>query len=272
MYLYVIMLHVSENQDRLAYRKGRWESGGLREEYERRPLTERSVSGREPGRKSGSSSGGRDGRQKCTPGYRWGPGIRDHYLIHYISAGRGTYTVLDRTFQLQEGDAFLIYPGMAVSYQADMRRPWSYEWVGFAGTDARPILDMTDFSPESLVLTAPAYGKDLQKHLRRINQAFGNSFRESISMTGELYSLLALLVGGSSRDRTARGRDAETVRSAVQFIEQRYKARFLLRHSELTIGAIAVSVGYDNGLYFSKAFKKITGRTPSSYRQESSGI
>ncbi len=149
---------------------------------------------------------------------------RDHYLIHYISAGRGTYTVLDRTFQLQEGDAFLIYPGMAVSYQADMRRPWSYEWVGFAGTDARPILDMTDFSPESLVLTAPAYGKDLQKHLRRINQAFGNSFRESISMTGELYSLLALLVGGSSRDRTARGRDAETVRSAVQFIEQRYSS------------------------------------------------
>lgn len=252
------------------------------------------------------------GRQKCTPGYRWGPGIRDHYLIHYISAGRGTYTVLDRTFQLQEGDAFLIYPGMAVSYQADMRRPWSYEWVGFAGTDARPILDMTDFSPESLVLTAPAYGKDLQKHLRRINQAFGNTFRESISMTGELYSLLALLVGGSSRDRTARGRDAETVRSAVQFIEQRYsyaisvedvadyvgvsrstlfrvftrqmglspkeyldnyridKARFLLRHSELTIGAIAVSVGYDNGLYFSKAFKKITGQTPSSYRQDPS--
>ena len=148
------------------------------------------------------------GRQKCTPGYRWGPGIRDHYLIHYISAGRGTYTVLDRTFQLQEGDAFLIYHGMAVSYQADMRRPWSYEWVGFAGTDARPILDMTDFSPESLVLTAPAYGKDLQKHLRRINQAFGNSFRESISMTGELYSLLALLVGGSSRDRMARGRDS----------------------------------------------------------------
>ena len=254
------------------------------------------------------------GRQKCTPGYRWGPGIRDHYLIHYISAGSGTYTVQDRTFQLKEGDVFLIYPGMAASYQADMRRPWSYEWVGFAGTDARTILDMTDFSPDSLVLTAPSYGRELQRHLRRINQAFGNTFRESISMTGELYSLLALLVGGSSRDRTARGRDSETVRSAVQFIEQRYsyaisvedvadyvgvsrstlfrvftrqmglspkeyldnyridKARFLLRHSELTIGAIAVSVGYDNGLYFSKAFKKITGRTPSSYRQESSGI
>ena len=137
---------------------------------------------------------------------------------------------------------------------------------------------------------------------------------EKLEYSNTGYNLLALLVDGSSRDRTVRGRDTETVRSAVQFIEQRYsyaisvedvadyvgvsrstlfrvftrqmglspkeyldnyridKARFLLRHSELTIGAIAVSVGYDNGLYFSKAFKKITGRTPSSYRQESSGI
>ena len=24
------------------------------------------------------------GYQKCEPGYQWGPGIRDHYCIHYI--------------------------------------------------------------------------------------------------------------------------------------------------------------------------------------------
>ena len=24
------------------------------------------------------------GCQRCDPGYQWGPGIRDHYLIHYI--------------------------------------------------------------------------------------------------------------------------------------------------------------------------------------------
>ena len=30
------------------------------------------------------------GYQNCDPGYQWGPGIRDHYLIHYIISGKGT--------------------------------------------------------------------------------------------------------------------------------------------------------------------------------------
>ena len=30
------------------------------------------------------------GFQKCAPGYAWGPGVRDHYLIHYVVSGRGT--------------------------------------------------------------------------------------------------------------------------------------------------------------------------------------
>ena len=28
------------------------------------------------------------GFQKCDPLYQWGPGIRDHYLIHYIISGK----------------------------------------------------------------------------------------------------------------------------------------------------------------------------------------
>ena len=32
------------------------------------------------------------GFQQCTPGYRWGAGVRDHYLIHYVVSGRGTFT------------------------------------------------------------------------------------------------------------------------------------------------------------------------------------
>ena len=28
------------------------------------------------------------GFQKCEPLYQWGPGIRDHYLIHHILSGK----------------------------------------------------------------------------------------------------------------------------------------------------------------------------------------
>lgn len=37
------------------------------------------------------------GRQRCAPLYTWGPGVRDHFLIHYISRGRGRYSFAGRT-------------------------------------------------------------------------------------------------------------------------------------------------------------------------------
>ena len=38
------------------------------------------------------------GFQKCDALYQWGPGIRDHYLIHYIISGSGCYKVHGQTF------------------------------------------------------------------------------------------------------------------------------------------------------------------------------
>lgn len=30
------------------------------------------------------------GLERCAPGQTWGPGIRDHYLIHLVVSGKGT--------------------------------------------------------------------------------------------------------------------------------------------------------------------------------------
>ncbi len=44
------------------------------------------------------------------------------------------------------------------------------------------------------------------------------------------------------------------------------QACYLLEHSNLSITAIANSVGFDNGLYFSKTFHKKKGTSPKAYR------
>lgn len=59
------------------------------------------------------------GFQSCDSLYQWGPGIRDHYLIHYIISGKGRYTVNGSVHTLTPGDAFLVYPNTEVIYQAD---------------------------------------------------------------------------------------------------------------------------------------------------------
>lgn len=44
------------------------------------------------------------------------------------------------------------------------------------------------------------------------------------------------------------------------------QARLLLKKSELSITAIARSVGFEDSLYFSKVFKKREGLPPSAWR------
>ena len=43
------------------------------------------------------------GLQSCERGYTWGPGVRDHYLIHYVVDGKGTYTVNNTVYELRAG-------------------------------------------------------------------------------------------------------------------------------------------------------------------------
>ena len=63
------------------------------------------------------------GFQQCTPGYRWGAGVRDHYLIHYVVSGRGTFTAAGRAFPVRAGEVFLVWPNVVVSYEADAESP-----------------------------------------------------------------------------------------------------------------------------------------------------
>ncbi len=250
------------------------------------------------------------GRQKCMPGYSWGPGVRDHFLIHYIRSGSGYYQTNGTVYKLHAGDVFLAYPESEISYQASIDDPWTYEWVGFSGTDAGAILNHTDFSKEAPVLHAVPYGDALRHQLGRINAAFGNTLEHAVQMTGELYLLLSILVSNATLAPAQKTTDIENVRRAADYISSRYsyaitvediaayvgvsrstlfrqfqkvenispkeyldrfriqRAAALLESTDLTIDSVAQSVGYDNGLYFSKVFRKYLGEAPSSYRKQ----
>ncbi len=250
------------------------------------------------------------GRQKCDPGYTWGPGVRDHYLIHYIKSGSGVYETGGRRFELSQGDLFLAYPDTEIRYRASDEDPWTYEWVGFSGSDAPSLLQHTDLTAESPVLMNLPYGQDFQQQLSRINDAFGNSLTSALQMTGELYLLLAILIDHASPSSgTAGAPEHENVRRAVEYITARYsysitvediadyigvsrstlfrqfrkveqlspkeyldryriqRSAHLLETTGLTIESVAQSVGYDNGLYFSKVFRRYMNETPSGYRK-----
>lgn len=247
------------------------------------------------------------GFQKCDPLYQWGPGIRDHYLIHYVIAGKGYYRVNRQTYALHAGDSFLVYPNTEVTYYADEKEPWEYAWVGFTGSDASIILKATDFSQAHPIITNTPTGDAIHRQLLHIYAARGNEFQHAVEMTGRLYTTLALFMHASTKADTQNSANSY-VQKGIEFITANYsysikvediadyvgvsrshlfrsfdailkvspkeyltefrmkQACYLLEHSSLSITAIANSVGFDNGLYFSKTFHKRKGMSPKEYR------
>ena len=161
------------------------------------------------------------GFQKCDPLYQWGPGIRDHYLIHYIISGSGTYIVGKQQYHLQSGDTFLVYPNTEVTYFADREDPWEYCWVGFTGSDASIILNATDFTREQPVIKDTPEGDAIKCQLLHIYDARGNEFKHAVEMTGRLYTALALFMHNATKSTESTSVN-QYVQKGIEYISANY--------------------------------------------------
>ena len=73
------------------------------------------------------------GYEECTPNYSFGPAIRDTYVLHYITKGKGQFHYKGKIVDLKAGDFFLLKPDELTFYQADSQDPWAYYWLGITG-------------------------------------------------------------------------------------------------------------------------------------------
>lgn len=246
------------------------------------------------------------GREQCKSLHQWGPGIRNFYLIHHVVSGKGIYKVGKRSFEINAGNTFLIYPNTEITYIADQNDPWEYYWVGFQGNDARIIINQTDFTEENPVIYTDI-DNNFEANLMNIYNSKGNSDSAKISMLGFLMLALSLLVEKASPTKRQYNSAATYLKKATEYIEYNYtqeltvqgiadyigisrsqlfrvfkeqynkspeqfilefrirQACQLLKTSQLSVGSVAYSVGFNDNLYFSKAFKKIKGMSPRDY-------
>lgn len=77
------------------------------------------------------------GLQNCPSKHKFGPAIRDYYLIHFVFKGKGSITDPTGTYDVNNGELFIIRPGEVTTYIADEENPWSYVWIAFKGSLAK---------------------------------------------------------------------------------------------------------------------------------------
>lgn len=206
------------------------------------------------------------GFEDCPPNYKYGPDIRDLYVLHYISKGSGTYYFDDKTIHLERGDLFLLFPDEITTYQSDNSDPWSYYWLGISGRKAKEyfsyskihttkfIQDKTDKSKQIGDLMALA--------VEYTNKDMGNQIQNETFYLSTVYNVLYKLSHNFPIDQTSlfTNQTQSICQLAKRNIDKRYK-------DNLTIQNLANDLNVSRS-YLSKNFQKYYHTSPKAYLME----
>ncbi len=246
------------------------------------------------------------GAEQCRPSHSYGPAIRPHYLMHYISHGKGTYYVNGKTYPLKGGEGFLIYPGVTTTYTADEKDPWEYCWIGFDGSDVRNILPACGLTPTNHIFYDQSGGL-LWKDLQQLSEIFNKKEGNQLTLLSQLYLCFSRIC--PPVPPSANGFHESYVDDALNYIHNNYTydikishisdylhidrtylyklfmiyvkispqqylidyritvAEKLLKETDLSMTEIAYSCGFRDASSFNKHFKKRLQTTPQLYRK-----
>lgn len=194
------------------------------------------------------------GSQLCEPGYTWGPGVRDHYLIHYVVSGKGTYCVNDTVYTLRTGDVFLAKPSQLIVYSADKEDPWEYYWVGFNGACANKLVLQMPFRDDMPVHSCRNTDR-IKKAIYNIFLSRGPEQKNEVMMVGYLYLFIAeLMQEALELAPHPANTSSQYVINAIKYIQFNY-------FHDISIDDIAKAVGVSRSHLY-RVFMSNVGQSP----------
>ncbi|HJB83100.1 MAG TPA: AraC family transcriptional regulator [Candidatus Mediterraneibacter intestinavium] len=197
------------------------------------------------------------GYADCSAGHSFGPAVRPNYIIHYITEGRGSYTVDGVRYELEAGQGFLIQPGVQTFYQADESAPWSYLWVGFDGARAEEYLKGMGLGENRLIYRS-SHGERLRRTVMDMLRHNTYTASDQFLLEGLLYAFFGVLAEDMDIVSSSEANAGSLyVRKAVEFIQNNY-----CNPIHITDVADYVCI---NRSYLYTLFQKELGMPPQEY-------
>lgn len=186
------------------------------------------------------------GHEKCVPGHTFGPFFRDHYLIHFVAAGRGTFEKEDRRYTLGPGQGFLIVPGEVTTYYADIDQPWEYYWFGFAGDAAAHLLPLCGVSARFPIFTCADLPAAVRRAQRLLDCANLPAPGRDCALLAHMFAFLSLMAADSPAQSPAAAVSSPAA-VALQYLQDNFSYA-------ITVEDIARQVGLSRSQLF-RVFK-----------------
>jgi AraC-like DNA-binding protein len=199
------------------------------------------------------------GMEQCEQNHRFGPFIRESFLIHIVFDGYGTYTRGGKSFRLEKGQAFLIYPEEVTVYEADKLQPWSYVWVGFHGYRSEELLYKMGFSKTNPVIVVKQLERE-KECVQDILKATRLNSIDELRRTSGLFQLFALLMEDNEAYLNNTNHDypsAVYVKYAMDYMKLHMKEK-------VKIDELAEFIGISRS-HLTNSFKKECKMSPQEY-------
>lgn len=162
------------------------------------------------------------GCSQTEPLHSFGPAVKPHYLIHFVLSGKGIFRFADKEYHLEAGYGFLIEPETLAFYQADGQDPWTYVWVGFAGSEAENYLHAMGLSGRHPVFKSER-SEELYDTVRDMMEHNTFGMANDLRRNGLLSIFLSLIASGADVvDKNETDKGNAYVRKAVSFIQSNY--------------------------------------------------
>lgn len=192
------------------------------------------------------------GWEICCPMHTFGPAIRQHYLVHYVTRGKGRLWMNDTCYVIEKDTMFLIRPGITCVYQADKDDPWEYCWICIDGYDVENMLNNSGFDKVNLLFFDKSNGEVRDAMLNFIFY-FSKYKNNEYMLLSRLYNIF----GHMKIQMKKQQAKSIHVERAIDYIYENYS-------KNISVTDIANYLGIDR-TYLYRLFKEEYNMSPQKY-------